>query len=113
MIELRHQHPLSGLLKVAALSRSTFYYQQKVLQVADKYADVKDHIRAIYNQHKGRYGYRQITAMLRIGGRSINHKTVQRLMGQTPSEVLRTHQKVPRIQRPVGTRCAEPPGSKL
>ena len=80
MIELRQQHSLAGLLQAAGLSRSTFYYQQKVLQLADNYADVKERIGVIYAQHKGRYGYRRITAMLRLGGSSINHKTVQRLM---------------------------------
>lgn len=82
MIELRPQHSLACLLKSAGLSRSTFYYQQKVLQLADKYADVKERIGAIYAQHKGRYGYRRITAALRGAGVTINHKTVQRLMDQ-------------------------------
>ncbi len=82
MIELRPQHSLACLLKSAGLSRSTFYYQQKVLQLVDKYADVKERIAAIYAQHKGRYGYRRITATLRSAGHTINHKTVQRLMDQ-------------------------------
>lgn len=82
MIELRPAHSLACLLKAAGLSRSTFYYQQKVLQLADKYADVKERIGAIYTQHKGRYGYRRITATLRNSGYMINHKTVQRLMEQ-------------------------------
>ena len=82
MIELRHEHPLACLLKVAGLARSTFYYQQGALLAADKYADLKDRIRALYEQHKGRYGYRRITATLRRQGNPINHKTVQRLMTQ-------------------------------
>lgn len=82
MIELRPQHSLACLLKAAGLSRSTFYYQHKVLQLADKYADVKERIGSIYAQHKGRYGYRRITAALRSAGTAINHKTVQRLMDQ-------------------------------
>lgn len=64
------------------MARSTFYYQHKALQIGDKYADVKARIRAIYDQHKGRYGYRRITAMLKQQGSLINHKTVQRLMDQ-------------------------------
>ena len=64
------------------MARSTFYYQHKALQVSDKYADVKTRIRTIYDPHKGRYGYRRITAMLRQQGSLINHKTVQRLMDQ-------------------------------
>jgi hypothetical protein len=31
--------------------------------------------------HKGRYGYRRITAEMRNLGYKINHKTVQKLMG--------------------------------
>jgi len=82
VIELRQEHPLACLLKAAGLARSTFYYQQGALLAADKYADVKDRIRTIYEQHKGRYGYRRITATLRRQGNPINHKTVQRLMAQ-------------------------------
>jgi len=82
VIELRHQYPLAGLLKAAGMARSTFYYQHKALQVGDKYADMKARIRAVYDQHKGRYGYRRITAMLKQQGSLINHKTVQRLMDQ-------------------------------
>ena len=81
MIELRPQFGLAPLLRAAGLARSTFYYQQGVLQAVDKYASLKEQIKAIYEQHKGRYGYRRITAMLRRQGVLINHKTVQRLMG--------------------------------
>ena len=47
---------------------------------ADKYADVKTEIAAIYHENKGRYGYRRITMVLRSRGSILNHKTVQRLM---------------------------------
>lgn len=80
MIELRHQYSLASLLRVAGLARSTFYYQQAALQVVDKYAATKDQIKAIYDLHKGRYGYRRITSTLRRQGNVINHKSVQRLM---------------------------------
>lgn len=82
MIELRQRHPLEGLLKVAGLARSTFYYQHKVLQAADKYADLKASIRSIFDEHQGRYGYRRITSAMRSAGHLINHKTVQRLMAE-------------------------------
>jgi transposase InsO family protein len=48
----------------------------------DKYAEIKNLISQIYHAHKGRYGYRRITLELRNQGYCINHKTVQRLMGQ-------------------------------
>ncbi|WP_369814038.1 IS3 family transposase, partial [Frigoribacterium sp. Leaf186] len=35
----------------------------------------------IYQQHKGRYGYRRITLQMKNEGMIINHKTVFKLMG--------------------------------
>jgi transposase InsO family protein len=72
---------MAGLLKLAKLPRSTFYYQQQALQAADKYHELKEQIRTLFDRHKGRYGYRRITAGLRQLGGQANHKTVQRLMG--------------------------------
>ncbi len=77
---LRSAHPLALLLRAAGLSRSTFYYHLKVQGAADKYADLKARISAVYAHHKGRYGYRRITSVLRQAGDLVNHKTVQRLM---------------------------------
>jgi putative transposase len=51
-----------------------------VLEAGDKYAVLKSSITAVYERHKGRYGYRRITAHLRQAGHGVNHKTVQRLM---------------------------------
>jgi len=41
---------------------------------------MKDEITQIYQENKGRYGYRRITLVLKCRGHRINHKTVQRLM---------------------------------
>lgn len=80
MLELRQHYPLAGLLKVAGLARSTFYYQHKALQVEDRCAALKQRIQAIYDAHRGRYGYRRITATIRHTGELVNHKQVRRLM---------------------------------
>lgn len=79
---LRPDYPLELLLRAAGLSRSTFYYHVKALSGQDKYADIKSKIRTLYEHHKGRYGYRRITAALGQAGDIINHKAVQRLMQQ-------------------------------
>jgi len=78
--ELRQKYPLAGLLAFAGLARSTFYHQLKVRQASDKHQQLKDTIRSVFARHKGRYGYRRVTAAIRQTGKSINHKTVQRLM---------------------------------
>lgn len=62
------------------MARSTFYYQVKAL-ATDKHADLKRRISSIFHDHKGRYGYRRITAALGNQGERINEKKVRRLMG--------------------------------
>ena len=62
------------------MARATFYYHAKRLSEPDGYDDVRAAIRKIYNQHKGRYGYRRITSQLRSDGIIVNHKKVQKLM---------------------------------
>lgn len=79
---LRGRHPLATLLKVAGLARSTFYYQLRVLEAGERHVELKDRIRTVYEHHQGRYGYRRITAAIRNAGQIVNHKTVQRLMGE-------------------------------
>ena len=79
---LRTRHPLAALLKIAGLARSTFYYQLRVLDAGERHVELKMQIRAVYEHHKGRYGYRRVTAEIRNAGQTVNHKKVQRLMGE-------------------------------
>lgn len=62
------------------MARSTYFYHEKSSKLEDKYSDLKQQIKAIYHQHKGRYGYRRITLALKNMGLVINHKCVQKLM---------------------------------
>lgn len=48
----------------------------------DKYRELKDVIKQIFSENKGRYGYRRITMELHNRGYRVNHKTVQKLMRQ-------------------------------
>ena len=73
---------MSLLLEIAQLPRATYYYYLKRMQRAEKYAQEKAEIAAIYHESKGRYGYRRITIALRNKGIFLNHKTVRRLMKQ-------------------------------
>ncbi|KGR73388.1 integrase [Streptococcus phocae subsp. salmonis] len=73
------EFPLTVLLGVLKLPSSSYYYHKKRL-ADDKDRAVKDDITAIYQEHKGNYGYRRITLELRNRGYVINHKKVQRLM---------------------------------
>ena len=79
-MELRHEFDLEILLNQTNMARSSFYYHQKQFDLPDKYKKIKELIKTIYHQHKGRYGYRRITDELQNRKIIINHKTVLRLM---------------------------------
>ena len=64
------------------MARSKFYYHIKRMKLKEKYVLEKKEIKDIFHEHKGRYGYRRITAEMRNRNYVINHKTVQRLMGE-------------------------------
>lgn len=78
--ELRLEHELSVLLKVARMARSTYYYHIKEQSKKDNDNYVFSRIKHIFSESKGTYGYRRITMALRNEGNIINHKKVYRLM---------------------------------
>lgn len=71
---------MKSLLKLAGIPRSTYYYWVQQLNKPDKDAELKTLIQEIYDEHKGRYGYRRIRDELRNRGHKVNHKKVQRIM---------------------------------
>ncbi len=79
--ELRHEHKIGLLIEIADIPRSTYYYYSKQFDhpKPDRYAEIKTEIRRIYDESKGRYGYRRITKELKKKF-VVNHKTVQKLM---------------------------------
>ena len=84
-------------MKVLELSKSSYYYTVKVLERDDEDSEIKERITSIYNENKGRYGYRRITLVLKSQGETINHKRVKRLMkvlglfGITPKAKYRSY----------------------
>jgi len=71
---------VKGLLKLAELKRSTYYYLVKNFDRPDSNAELKELIQSIYDEHEGRFGYRRIRDELRNQGYKVNHKKVQRIM---------------------------------
>jgi putative transposase len=78
--ELRDKFQVKALLKLAGIPRSTYYYWVENAGRSDKDAELKTLIQAIYDEHKGRYGYRRIRGELANRGHQVNHKKVQRIM---------------------------------
>jgi putative transposase len=79
VLELRQKYKLAWLLECSKLPRSTFYYYLKQSK-QDKYSIEKVEIQQLFLDNKQRYGYRRITALLRLKGIILNHKTVLKLM---------------------------------
>jgi putative transposase len=79
VLELRQKYKLAWLLEYSKLPRSTFYYYLKQSK-QDKYSVEKVKIQQLFLDNKQRYGYRRITALLRLKGIILNHKTVLKLM---------------------------------
>lgn len=85
---MREDYPAKTVCEVLELPRSSFYYQP---QQADDEA-----LRAALIQVAGdwpTYGYRRVTAMLRRAGWTVNHKRVQRLLGELGLHMPRQAQK--------------------
>ncbi|MDP4524560.1 IS3 family transposase [Bacillus halotolerans] len=61
------------------ISRASYYRWKKNLTKDHPKCDLEKQIGTLCREHKYRYGYRKITAILKKGMR-INHKTVQRIM---------------------------------
>lgn len=64
------------------MAKSVYYYQRQAGSKANPYQEVIESIKTIYHHHKGRYGYRRVHLELRNEQQYLNHKTVQKLMGQ-------------------------------
>ena len=60
------------------MKRATYYYCIK--ERPDKYASLRAEITRVFEENKGRYGYRRVCLQLRGSGLTINHKTVAKLM---------------------------------
>lgn len=70
------------MLQRMKMARSVFYYHLSHMGPSDRYGELRVRIKAVYDESRGRYGYRRICLALRNEGRIVNHKTVQKLMGQ-------------------------------
>jgi putative transposase len=100
--ELRQQYSFAGLLRLAGLARSTFYYQLGRSRAGDKHEQLKATIKIVFEQHKGRYGYRRVTAAVCRLDQRVNHKTVQRLMGMMKLKSLVRPKKYKSFKGEVG-----------
>mgnify|MGYP000249292512 FL=1 len=84
------------------MPKSVYYYWREASSKADPYRGAKEHITQIFNAHRGRYGYRRVYLELRNQQQYLNHKTVQKLMGQLGLKSLVRPKRYQSYRGPVG-----------
>lgn len=84
---VKNQYPLPKLLDRMHLSKSSYYYQKASLSRADRYSELRKKIHHIFEENRGRYGYRRIHAELRRNGIQVSEKVVRRIMKEEKLEV--------------------------
>lgn len=73
---------LKDVIKKVDIPEATYHYHIKQLNNEDSNQEWKELISALFHKHEGRYGYRRIYLELRAQDYVINHKKVQRIMGE-------------------------------
>jgi len=71
---------IERLCSRAGVSRCGYYRFLEDKEPDIQEMELKDRVQTLFTEHKYRYGYRRITAQLRIDGLPVNHKRVARLM---------------------------------
>lgn len=77
---LKHKYSLPCLYNKLQMSKSSYYYQEKVLASKNKYYDLRKHLIELFHQNKYAYGYRKIYMLLRNEGKNIAEKIIRRIM---------------------------------
>lgn len=80
MSSLRGNINIERLCALSGVSRAGYYRFLKEEEPDFEEMDLRDRIQRLFLAHKRRYGYRRVTAQLRIEGLAVNHKRVARLM---------------------------------
>lgn len=91
---LRSKYSLKTLLSQLSLSKSSYFYQQYVLERGDKYASIRPRLKIIFEQNYASYGYRRMKLELADEGIQLSEKVIRRLMKEENLQVInRRYQK--------------------
>ena len=76
---LRERFPLKDLLESIQIAKSSYCYQVVAMKT-DRYCAMREIVRNVFEESKGRYGYRRVHAVIKAGGKQISEKVIRRLM---------------------------------
>jgi transposase InsO family protein/transposase-like protein len=77
---LRTIHPLNNLLSMVGMSKSSYFYQRNAHKKEDKYIDLREIVKVIFDDNNKRYGYRRIHAKVRKLGIIVSEKVIRKIM---------------------------------
>ncbi len=77
---LKDRYSLPVLLSKLYLSKSSYYYQEAIINKADKYAIMRKRIIEIFKESKARYGYRRIHGILQKEDIILSEKVIRCIM---------------------------------
>ena len=87
------------------MAKSTYYAAMKSINKGDKYSELKEAIKRICIDNKGRYGYRRVTLKLKSEGFKVNHKVVMKLMKQAGLTCKARLKNINRIKENRAKQC--------
>ena len=77
---LREKYALPMLLTYFHMARSSYYYQQAVMNKPDKYLPFREQITSVFHENRGVYGYRRIHLTLKRKGITLSEKVIRHMM---------------------------------
>ena len=77
---LREKYALPMLLTYFHMARSSYYYQQAVMNKLDKYLPFREQIISVFHENRGVYGYRRIHLALKRKGITLSEKGIRHMM---------------------------------
>lgn len=79
---LQSKYRLKELLRILKIAKSSYCYQEITMAKTDKYAVIREKIKAVFNEAFCRYGYRRIHEVLKQAGITVSEKIVRLIMRQ-------------------------------
>ena len=77
---LKNKYSLPVLLNKLDMARSSYFYQIKVISGNDKYHELRDRVRKLFEGNKECFGYRRIHALLKNQSTTVSEKVIRRIM---------------------------------
>lgn len=85
---LREKYALPMFLPHFHMTRSSYYYQQAVMDKPDKYLPFRGQITSIFHENRGVCGYRRIHLALKRKGTTLSEKVIRHIMKEERLAVL-------------------------